>query len=180
MRWPDVLRHTGALTMALMIGGCSGAAAPIVSAASPRGATASRYIGTFPITYSGTGGTCTASVLPTQLQITAVASGQDDTGEAITLLSGLIIGGTFSGTPLSNVGGFDNAATNLPSAYVVNSSGLLVINAFFGLAQLAGSVNALTAQWGNWRPPASPNGFVDVQTPTCNEGEDFATIGPPQ
>ena len=90
------------------------------------GATPSKYIGTFPLGNYGGSGTCTPAVPPTALTVTAVVgSRQDNAGEAITLLAGVI------------VGGFGNAGTNLPAAYVANPTGVLALTAFVGVTTIA-------------------------------------------
>lgn len=159
--------------MALTLAACSGGGSGFVHVApssAPGAGSPSNYIGTFPLTYSGTVGSCGSSALPTALNITATTQGTNVAGQAVTLLTGNVVGGLFDGVPFANTApAAPYEQTSYPTAYVLNSTGIFTINVFSGYAPEANTVQEffLVVSFSN-------GGAVEVQTSTCNEGADSA------
>jgi hypothetical protein len=173
-----ILSSAAVLVMA-MVSGCGGgstASVPLAVLAAPGltapGLIASPYIGTFPLMEKNPEGTCGASVLPTQLQITGVADGLSKEGYPLTFLYGVIVGGAFDGTPFANVNSGIVEQDSIGA--FVYSNHLFIINALLGTTNNPDEFKALQIYipvWDTLKPLA---GFTNLRTVTCYElSKDF-------
>ncbi len=130
------------------------------------------FIGTYAISYNGAAGSCGTGAFPTALTITGATAGTDVNGQAVTLLTGNLVGGLLDGVPFANTVRAQPLRSSYPAAYVQNSTSLITINAFSGNVPESSSLQAffLIANFPNG------SGGVALQTSTCNEGADSATI----
>lgn len=171
----NLVRYSGALIALASLIACSGSGVLEWKAPSAPGAAAPppNYIGTFPLTYSLSAGSCGgSSVFPTALTITATTQGTSDDGQAVTLLTGNLVGGLFDGVPLANTSPpGPSEQSHYPTAYVINSTGAIQINVFNGYAPLADSQQDLymVVAFGKI-------GSANVQTSKCEEGAMQAFI----
>ncbi len=79
-------------------------------------------------------------MFPTALNITATTQGTSSDGQAVTLLTGNLVGGLLAGVPFANTippGPSDQSYD--PTAYVLNSNGTFQINVFNGYAPVEDS-----------------------------------------
>ncbi len=166
--------YGGALVVLVLVMACSGDGFVHSPSSNAPGSVASppSYIGTYKISYNGAGGSCGASAFPTALTITAATAGTDVNGQAVTLLTGSLVGGLLDGVPFANTVRAQALYSSYPAAYVQNSTSLITINAFSGYAPESSSLQAFFLL-GNF---PNGNGGAALQTSTCNEGADSTTI----
>lgn len=173
----NLIRYSGTLVALVLVIACSssGGFVNLRSSGALGGANPSTYIGTFSLTYTGTVGSCGASALPTALNITATAPGTSSDGQAVTLLTGNVVGGLLDGVPFANmIPPGPTVQSPYPTAYVQNSNGVFQINVFSGYAPLEHSLKDLylVVAFGGI-------GSANVETSTCEEGVVQAFIHEP-